>query len=154
VLGVLAVLVLAPAHAGFDEGLAAYRAGDYADALAQWLPLAESGVAEAQFNVGLLYHGGKGVGQDRGAAAAWYRRAADLGYARAQYALAVLCESGDGIDPDPIAAFKWFALAGREKYEDARKRRKRVARTMDDRQIALAELEVREWLRRQLEAGR
>ncbi len=36
----LLVLLAVPAHAGFDEGLAAYKRGDYASALREWRPLA------------------------------------------------------------------------------------------------------------------
>ena len=45
----------APAWADFDDGVAAYEAGDYATALKEWRPLAEQGDAEAQFNLGKMY---------------------------------------------------------------------------------------------------
>ncbi len=51
---VSAVVVLfglaAPAWAGFDEGVAAHKRGDYATALSEWRPLAEQGHARAQYN--------------------------------------------------------------------------------------------------------
>ncbi len=53
-----------PVWAGFDDGLAAAKRGDYAAALREWLPLAEQGNAAAQYNVGLMYGLGKGVPQD------------------------------------------------------------------------------------------
>ena len=47
----LAVLIglAAPAWAGFDEGFAALKRGDYATALREWRPLAEQGDAGAQY---------------------------------------------------------------------------------------------------------
>ena len=35
------LLATVPAVGGFDEGMAAYEAGDFATALAEWQPLAE-----------------------------------------------------------------------------------------------------------------
>lgn len=49
-----------PALAGYDEGVAAYRTGDYATALAGLRPLAEQGNAGAQWTVGLMYAQGSG----------------------------------------------------------------------------------------------
>ena len=45
----------APARAGFDEGLAAVKRGNYGTALREWRPLAEQGYADAQFNFALNY---------------------------------------------------------------------------------------------------
>ncbi len=63
-----AVVVLiglaAPARAGFDEGVAAYERGDYETALREFRPLAEQGLASAQYSLGLMYDNGEGVPQD------------------------------------------------------------------------------------------
>jgi len=82
----LAIIALAvPANAGpFEDGVAAYQAGEYAAALNFWRPLAEQGEADVQFNVGLMYDKGKGVPQDDAEAVKWYRKAADQGHADAQ----------------------------------------------------------------------
>ena len=63
----------------YNAGLDAYDAGDYATALAEWRPLADRGVAAAQFNIGLMYANGRGVPQDYAEAEQWYRRAAEQG---------------------------------------------------------------------------
>src|SRR3990172_1782513 len=60
----------------FQEGMDAYRQGDYAVAMNRWRPLAEAGNADAQTNVGLLYSQGKGVAADPAEAFEWYRKAA------------------------------------------------------------------------------
>ncbi len=61
---VLLVMLVGPARAGFDEGVAAYGRGDYATALKEFRPLAEQGDADGQFNLGLMYELGRGVTQD------------------------------------------------------------------------------------------
>ena len=140
-------LLLQPIAADFEEGLEAYRAGDFTRAMSEWLPLAEQGVAEAQFNVGLLHFHGSGVEQSYAEARVWYERAADQGYGRAQYDLAVLLIEGKGGRVDEVGAHAWFTLAGQQRYEDARKRRKRVAKQLTPKQIAESEMRVRHWER-------
>ena len=66
----------APAWAGLDEGLAAYRRGDYVTAFGEWRPLAKQGNADAQFNLGVMYSKGQGVPQDYALAHMWYNLAA------------------------------------------------------------------------------
>jgi uncharacterized protein len=73
----VAVTLFRSAVAGlFDDGLAAYRSGDYATAMAEWRPLAEQGNGDAQQALGLLYDLGYGVPQSFDEAARWYRLAA------------------------------------------------------------------------------
>ncbi len=45
----------APAWAGFYEGVAAFKRGDYATAFREFRPLAEQGHANAQRNLGVMY---------------------------------------------------------------------------------------------------
>ncbi len=54
-----------PAWAGIEQGLAAYLRGDFGAAEREYRQLAENGDAAAQFGLGLLYHFGEGVPQDR-----------------------------------------------------------------------------------------
>ncbi len=58
---VLAASFNPAASADIRHGLAAYESGDFSAALAEWEPLADEGLAAAQFNLGLLYHTGQGV---------------------------------------------------------------------------------------------
>lgn len=76
-----------PASAGFAEAMAAYRIADYRTAYSEFLPLAEGGMAAAQYKLGLLYENGRGVEKDLAAAQKWYGLAAAQGYSRAQYNL-------------------------------------------------------------------
>ncbi len=80
---VLSIVCLTlPAWANVQTGKDAYNRGDYATALHEWQPLADRGIAEAQFNVGVLYHKGRGVPQDFVQAYKWYNLAATYGEKR------------------------------------------------------------------------
>ena len=76
----LLLSLVSPAWAGFEEGAAAYRRGDYAAALREFLPLAQQGDAQAQFNLGVMYGEGQGVPRDYAEALKWFRLAAAQGY--------------------------------------------------------------------------
>ena len=123
----------------------AYRDGDYTEALAQWTPLAEAGMAEAQFNLGLMHFSGKGVERNYEKAIDWYRAAADQGIGEAQFNLGNMYEKGLGVEPDDVQAHFWFNLAREFRFPGAKKRKRQVADRMDDREIALAELMYRQW---------
>src|SRR5689334_11729852 len=62
--------------AGLAQGVTAYKLGDFATAVHEFLPLAQHGHAEAQFYLGAMASKGWGVPQDDTAAAHWYQRAA------------------------------------------------------------------------------
>src|SRR5881296_3311898 len=72
-------VTLAGAEADFQKGLAAYKAGDFATALKEWRPLAEQGLAKAQYNLGAMYAEGRGVKQDYVQAYMWYSLAGTHG---------------------------------------------------------------------------
>jgi len=103
-----------PAHADFNEGTAAYQAGDYTRAYNEWLPLARAGNAAAQRNIGQLYRLGLGVPKDLKVAANWYRLAAEQGLARAQANLGVMYLRGEGVERDPQTAASWFRKAAEQ----------------------------------------
>lgn len=52
------------AHADLATGFTAAENLDFATALKEWKPLAATGDATAQFNLGVLYSIGQGVPQD------------------------------------------------------------------------------------------
>ncbi len=111
----------APAWAGFDEGVAAYKRGDYATAIREWRPLAEQGDAEAQFFLGLMYYIGKGVTQDYAEAMRWYRKAAEQGHAEAQSFLGFMYALGLVVPQDYTKAVKWYRKAAERGNAKAQK---------------------------------
>ena len=70
------MLCAPPVWAGFDEGLAAYKAGNFAAAYKEFLKLANRGDAGAQTYLGIMYDHGAGARQDTAEAVKWYRKAA------------------------------------------------------------------------------
>lgn len=52
------------AHAGFEDGGAAYSRGDFARAYKEFGVSAERGNADTQYNLGLMYDCGTGMPQD------------------------------------------------------------------------------------------
>lgn len=85
-----------PALADVKAGVDAWQQGDYAKAVAEWRPLAQSGDPDAQFNLGQAYKLGRGVQPDLNAAIDWYRKAAVQGHLRAEDNLGLLMfQQGD-----------------------------------------------------------
>ena len=103
-----------PVWADFEAGVAAYQRGDYTTALREWGPLAEHGLAAAQFNLGLLYANGQGVPRDYVQARQWYEKAAVQGYALAQLNLGVIYGNGNGGPEDYTLALYWFRLSANQ----------------------------------------
>ena len=102
-----------------DAALAAYRKGDYGNALQHVSPLADQGDARAQSLLGLMYLHGRGVPQDDLAAANWFRLAADQGDAPAQFNLGVMYAEGRGVPQDYVEAVKWYRLAADRRHAQA-----------------------------------
>jgi len=144
-LALVAVVFMAatPLPADFQSALAAYNAGDFETAYNEWLPLAEKGSTEAQFNIGLMFDRGEGREQDFKTAIDWYVRAAERGFARAQFRLGEMHEAGQGAERDLIQARKWFAIATNAHYPGAKKRMKKVAKEMTPGEIALGDMWAR-----------
>ena len=95
----------------FKQGLESAKKGDYQTAFKLWLPLAEQGNANTQFNLGNMYYEGKGVKQDYAEAVKWYRKAAEQGKANAQFYLGVNYYKGQGVKRDLSEAKEWFRKA-------------------------------------------
>ena len=111
----LAVLA-APAVAGdpedFNEAVTAYKAGDYQKAFGLYKALAEKGVAEAQFNLGVMHDNGEGTPQDFTKAIQWYGKAAEQNYAWAQFSLGWMYDTGKGgVPQNHFRAFHWYTKA-------------------------------------------
>lgn len=92
-------------------GYQSYLKGDFQAAYNEWLPLAELGDAEAQYNIGVMFDEGAGLDQDLVAAADWYRRAGEQGFLDAQTNLGMMYYHGQGVERDLEEAAKWFRLA-------------------------------------------
>ena len=112
---------LGSAWADWDDGVAAYAAGDYATARRQWFPQAEKGDAKAQYNLGVIFANGKGVPENDGEAVKWYREAAEQGHAGGQFGLGSAYFLGRGVPENYLQAYMWLALAKAQGHEKAAK---------------------------------
>jgi TPR repeat protein len=163
----------AEAKKAFEDGVAAYKRGDYATALRLLEPIAKLGAAPAQLTVGLMYAQGLGVPQDYqglanaqinlgnmylqgigvlpndAEAAKWFGRAAEQGDAKAQNNLGIMYATGKGVPQDTVQAYMWFSLAASsdqpENKNNGVKNRDRVASQMTQEQIAKAQKLAQEW---------
>lgn len=80
---------------------------------------AVQGVANARYNLGVLYHQGLGVPRDITKAIGWYRAAADLGHPEAQYNLGIAYIEGIGTNYNAREAARYFESAARGGVKEA-----------------------------------
>lgn len=101
------------------KSFAAYKTGNYTEAMTLLKPLADQGNAEAEYGVGIMYDYGQGVPQNKLEAAKWYSEAAEQGNAAAQDNLGAMYNSGAGVTQDHVEAAKWWRRAADQGYADA-----------------------------------
>lgn len=82
--------------------------------LSEWRQMAERGHAIAQYNLGVLYEYGRGVGQSDVEASKWYKKASSQGSSAAQYKLGVMYDNGWGVPRDDREAVKWYSEAAEQ----------------------------------------
>ncbi len=86
---------------------------DYTKASLWFREAAVNGIANARYNLGVLYHQGLGVEKDVNKAIKWYQAAAALGHPEAEYNLGIACIEGIGTQYDPRKAADYFEKAAR-----------------------------------------
>ena len=72
---------------------------------------AESGNAQAQYQLGHCYYKSYGVKKDIAETVKWWRLAAEQGFAKAQYDLALCYYEGEGVQQNYTEAVKWYRKA-------------------------------------------
>ncbi len=125
------------------DGLKAFDAGDYPEAVRIWRGLAEAGDPSSQLALAGLYRTGTYVALDLTEAARLYRAAADRGDASAQLNLGDLTARGLGLERDLVEAYKWLGLAAVQGRAWAEERQREVAGDMTKSQITEAEARIR-----------
>lgn len=73
--------------------------------------MAERGVAEEQFKLGLKYANGVGVTQSYEQAGHWYLKAAEQNHPLAQFNLGMMHANGQGMPRDPAKSLVWIQKA-------------------------------------------
>lgn len=130
----------------WQEGIAAYKSGDYPSAFVKFKSFAAKGDVDAQFFLGVMYSRGQGVDQDYPQSLKWYLKAAEQGDMQAQSKLGVMYGNAQGVTQDLVQAHKWYSLAALAGDEDSRENRKLVERMMSQEQIKEAQKLAGVWL--------
>lgn len=111
VLALAFLAVAGVARAGiFEDTLAAYGVGPE-QAVVVMRPLAEDGLADAQYFMGFAYGEGRGVAQNYAVALDWLLQAAEQGFAPAQYRVGIAFEFGQAVPRDLAEAAAWYEIA-------------------------------------------
>lgn len=118
-LGLVWTVHPAFAEGDYEAGVAAIENGDIDAARANWEPLAEAGDARAQYQLGLLYAEGRGVGSNFEKATGLFAKAAAQGHVDAQFALGLMYERGQGVDQDAAEAMRLYRTAADAGHPDA-----------------------------------
>lgn len=92
---------------------------DYTKAAFWFREAARGGLANARYNLGVLYQQGLGVEKDMDMALAWYRTAALLDHPEARYNLGIAAAEGIGMAYNPAMAAGYFEAAARGGVIDA-----------------------------------
>lgn len=146
----IALLAASPVAAEIETARDLMDAQDYSAAMAELLPAARSGNAEAEELIGVMYALGLGVEQDDVRAFEWYLRASMKGHAGAQSGIGWYYEVGRGVPtPDLVRAYMWYALSTIGGDPDAAVSVTEVAKKMTAEQIEKAQVlidDYRVWL--------
>lgn len=81
-----------------------------------WREAAERGDAAAQFDLGISYRFGEGIGKDESLAAYWLLKSARQGYVEAQHCLAIMLNEGAGIEKNEREAVDWWLKAAEQNH--------------------------------------
>src|SRR6266403_1073611 len=80
---------------------------------------AETGDPESEYQLGVCYYNGDGVGKDFAKALNWFRKAAEQNYAPAQTYLGFCYANGQGVTKDEVEAVRWYRKATEQNYAPA-----------------------------------
>lgn len=97
-----------------ELGMAAYEAGDYAEAAKSLKDSAIMGDPEAQFMLGRMFYKGQFFKQDYVEAVKWYRKSAEQGNNWGLIFLAGMYEKGEGVEKDFAEAIKLYSKAAKQ----------------------------------------
>ncbi|MCW9023864.1 MAG: sel1 repeat family protein [Gammaproteobacteria bacterium] len=102
-----------------EQGVTAFKSGNYTQALEYWQPLAKKNHPDALYNIGLLYMKGLGVEHNDRTAIKYFKQAASYGNIDAAYNLGVLYKRGRGGYPNSKDAIYWWKQAAERGHADS-----------------------------------
>lgn len=129
-----------PLHArNFEDGLEAYRQGDYEQAREVLLPLSLKGDVRAIYGIGIMYFLGRGFDKNYSEASDYFFLAAREGHGNAQNYLGVMHRIGLGVPQNFVCAHVWYNLSGSQGIGDAAVNRHNLEKEMSAQSIRQAE---------------
>lgn len=113
-------------NAQLEEGIQSYYDGDYNKSFELLYPLAEAGLARAQFRIGVMYRYGRSVSENPDLGEKWFTQAlpsilslSQKGSAWAQTDLGTAYELGISLQQDFERAAFWYRKAAEQGYAGA-----------------------------------
>jgi GAF domain/Sel1 repeat/PilZ domain len=116
--------------------------------------LANQGDADAQWQLGTLYHDGLLVPQDDAQAVQWFQRSAEQGYVRAQATLGSYYWAGRGVRQDYSKAYFWSQLALAQGDQNSKLLLEGLSTQMTQSQITKARQEAELWIHSHTQAAK
>ncbi len=133
------VVATATARADIRDARRLMEAGEFDAAMEQLLPAAQSGNADAEELIGVMYALGLGVERDDARAFEWYLRASMKGHPGAQSGVGWYYEVGRGMPaPDLVRGYMWYVLSAIGGDPDAAMSQEEIVKKMTPEQIQKA----------------
>lgn len=129
----------------YEEGMEAYKKGNFEGAYLHFLKAANAGHVNAQTNIGIMFYYGRGKTQNYADAMRWFNKAAMQGNAFAMFNMGVMFYEGQGVARDLVEAYKWFFLAQERGDREAGRVAQQAASEMNAAQIAKAKRQAKHW---------
>jgi TPR repeat protein len=143
-LGLVMTTVL-PARAEIEKGRILMEESRFEEAMAEFLPAARSGNADAEELIGVMYAMGLGVERDDERAFEWYLRASMKGHPGAQSGIGWYFEVGRGTAVDLVRAYLWYGLSTIGGDPDAAISIEEVAKKMTPEEISRAQVLINDY---------
>lgn len=141
----LVAMMTSPAAADIEKGRILMESHRFEEAMAEFLPAARSGNADAEELIGVLYAMGLGVERDDERAFEWYLRASMKGHPGAQSGIGWYFEVGRGTGVDLVRAYLWYGLSTIGGDPDAAVSIEEVAKKMTPEEIRRAQVLINDY---------
>ena len=132
------------AFADFESGLKSYNSGNFKEALQIWTPLAESGLSNAQYNVGLMHHNGQGTSQNFSEAFKWFLMSSEQGNLNSIRLISTMYALGNGVKKDFLKSYMWAKIGSDNDDQNSKLLLDGLIKEMNTSEINKAEILVRE----------
>lgn len=131
--------------ADVEKGRQLMEQSRFQEAMAEFLPLAQAGNADAEELIGVMYAMGLGVERDDRRAFEWYLRASMKAHPGAQSGIAWYYEVGRGVEVDLVRAYMWYVLSAIGGDPDAAISQEEVIKKMTKEQVREAQILIEDY---------